>query len=256
MSVKPTCHAQAHNGAAETQGQVQPHPRHRALRAVIGPLPVSSGGASGACAPADASLVRQSAPLTPPSVYRGTGLLPQAALSHFPGPANSHTGEISVPEPRNGRRDKREAGEYAGVAFVLSRSPSHALQAPIAIGQEKRGSFSLHSGPPAQNNSITNEIPNEVTALKLGSRNQSGFSASFLWPRKGKFSSLGKIFKPWKWRKKKSSEKFKETSEDVLLAASLVQRFLQRGAARRPASPGEGPRAGPLAPERGRAPAR
>lgn len=31
--------------------------------------------------------------------------------------------------------------------------------------------------------------------------------------RKGKFSTLGKIFKPWKWRKKKSSEKFKETSE-------------------------------------------
>lgn len=40
--------------------------------------------------------------------------------------------------------------------------------------------------------------------------------------QKGKFSSLGKIFKPWKWRKKKeSSEKFKETSEgtDFLLAA-------------------------------------
>ncbi|XP_015204217.2 phosphatase and actin regulator 4B isoform X1 [Lepisosteus oculatus] len=31
--------------------------------------------------------------------------------------------------------------------------------------------------------------------------------------RKGKFSNFGKIFKPWKWRKKKSSEKFKETSE-------------------------------------------
>uniref|UniRef100_A0A8C1A5W8 Phosphatase and actin regulator 4 n=2 Tax=Cyprinus carpio TaxID=7962 RepID=A0A8C1A5W8_CYPCA len=30
---------------------------------------------------------------------------------------------------------------------------------------------------------------------------------------KGKFPSLGKIFKPWKWRKKRSSEKFKETSE-------------------------------------------
>ncbi|XP_059412846.1 phosphatase and actin regulator 4A-like isoform X1 [Carassius carassius] len=30
---------------------------------------------------------------------------------------------------------------------------------------------------------------------------------------KGKFSNLGKIFKPWKWRKKKSSDKFKETSE-------------------------------------------
>lgn len=34
--------------------------------------------------------------------------------------------------------------------------------------------------------------------------------------QKGKFSSLGKIFKPWKWRKKKeSSEKFKETSEGM-----------------------------------------
>uniref|UniRef100_H3CWA9 Phosphatase and actin regulator 4 n=1 Tax=Tetraodon nigroviridis TaxID=99883 RepID=H3CWA9_TETNG len=31
----------------------------------------------------------------------------------------------------------------------------------------------------------------------------------------GKFSTLGKIFKPWKWRKKKSSEKFKETSEEL-----------------------------------------
>nr|XP_028594543.1 phosphatase and actin regulator 4 isoform X2 [Podarcis muralis] len=31
--------------------------------------------------------------------------------------------------------------------------------------------------------------------------------------RKSKFSGFGKIFKPWKWRKKKSSGKFKETSE-------------------------------------------
>ncbi|XP_026521991.1 phosphatase and actin regulator 2 isoform X2 [Notechis scutatus] len=30
--------------------------------------------------------------------------------------------------------------------------------------------------------------------------------------RKGKFSTIGKIFKPWKWRKKKTSEKFIETS--------------------------------------------
>ncbi|XP_074510215.1 phosphatase and actin regulator 4B isoform X5 [Sebastes fasciatus] len=33
--------------------------------------------------------------------------------------------------------------------------------------------------------------------------------------RKGKFSTLGKIFKPWKWRKKKSSDMFKETSEEL-----------------------------------------
>ncbi|XP_048469164.1 phosphatase and actin regulator 4 isoform X5 [Rhincodon typus] len=32
--------------------------------------------------------------------------------------------------------------------------------------------------------------------------------------RRGKFPGFGKIFKPWKWRKKKTSEKFKETSAD------------------------------------------
>lgn len=35
--------------------------------------------------------------------------------------------------------------------------------------------------------------------------------------RKSKFSGFGKIFKPWKWRKKKSSDKFKETSEGEIL---------------------------------------
>ncbi|XP_074846552.1 phosphatase and actin regulator 2 isoform X4 [Carettochelys insculpta] len=30
--------------------------------------------------------------------------------------------------------------------------------------------------------------------------------------RRGKLSTIGKIFKPWKWRKKKTSDKFKETS--------------------------------------------
>ncbi|XP_078226335.1 phosphatase and actin regulator 2 isoform X8 [Callithrix jacchus] len=32
--------------------------------------------------------------------------------------------------------------------------------------------------------------------------------------RKGKLSTIGKIFKPWKWRKKKTSDKFRETSAD------------------------------------------
>ncbi|XP_069080207.1 phosphatase and actin regulator 4 isoform X3 [Pleurodeles waltl] len=34
--------------------------------------------------------------------------------------------------------------------------------------------------------------------------------------RKSKFATFGKIFKPWKWRKKKPSDKFKETSEDII----------------------------------------
>ncbi|XP_071993099.1 phosphatase and actin regulator 4-B isoform X3 [Engystomops pustulosus] len=32
--------------------------------------------------------------------------------------------------------------------------------------------------------------------------------------RKSKFSGIGKLFKPWKWRKRKSSDTFRETSED------------------------------------------
>lgn len=42
--------------------------------------------------------------------------------------------------------------------------------------------------------------------------------------RKSKFSSFGKIFKPWKWRKKKSSDKFKETSEGKVLRFNVYLR--------------------------------
>lgn len=31
--------------------------------------------------------------------------------------------------------------------------------------------------------------------------------------QKGKLSTLGKIFKPWKWRKKRTSEKFQDLSK-------------------------------------------
>ncbi|XP_073420127.1 phosphatase and actin regulator 4 isoform X1 [Dendrobates tinctorius] len=34
--------------------------------------------------------------------------------------------------------------------------------------------------------------------------------------RKSKFSGIGKFFKPWKWRKRKSSDTFRETSEGML----------------------------------------
>lgn len=34
--------------------------------------------------------------------------------------------------------------------------------------------------------------------------------------QKGKLSTIGKLFKPWKWRKKKTSEKFTETSIGTL----------------------------------------
>nr|XP_029536148.1 phosphatase and actin regulator 4B-like isoform X3 [Oncorhynchus nerka] len=46
---------------------------------------------------------------------------------------------------------------------------------------------------------------------------------------KGKFSTLGKIFKPWKWRKKKSSEKFTETSEEGDDPHSPKQPYVKNG---------------------------
>ncbi|XP_062889857.1 phosphatase and actin regulator 4B isoform X2 [Mobula hypostoma] len=46
----------------------------------------------------------------------------------------------------------------------------------------------------------------------VGSGNDVSGSNTPTARRKGKFPGFGKIFKPWKWRKKKSSERFKETS--------------------------------------------
>lgn len=61
--------------------------------------------------------------------------------------------------------------------------------------------------------------PDDEGDLQHSSTGSEGGTAGDATPppkRKGKFSTLGKIFKPWKWRKKKSSEKFKETSEGPL----------------------------------------
>ncbi|XP_038654929.1 phosphatase and actin regulator 4B isoform X6 [Scyliorhinus canicula] len=46
----------------------------------------------------------------------------------------------------------------------------------------------------------------------MGSENDVSGSNTPTARRRGKFPGFGKIFKPWKWRKKKTSEKFKETS--------------------------------------------
>ncbi|XP_042637975.1 phosphatase and actin regulator 2 [Orycteropus afer afer] len=58
--------------------------------------------------------------------------------------------------------------------------------------------------------------PSSVDRLdKASIANSDGPAAGSQTPpfkRKGKLSSIGKIFKPWKWRKKKTSDKFRETS--------------------------------------------
>ncbi|XP_018118715.1 phosphatase and actin regulator 2 isoform X3 [Xenopus laevis] len=53
--------------------------------------------------------------------------------------------------------------------------------------------------------------------------------------RKGRLSSIGKIFKPWKWRKKKASEKFIETSAVLERKISMRQsreELIRRGVLR------------------------
>ncbi|XP_069751442.1 phosphatase and actin regulator 4-like isoform X1 [Narcine bancroftii] len=60
---------------------------------------------------------------------------------------------------------------------------------------------------------MENRVAEEEEQLPpVGSRNDVSGSNTSIARRKGKFPGFGKIFKPWKWRKKKSSEKFKETS--------------------------------------------
>nr|KAF6363417.1 phosphatase and actin regulator 2 [Pipistrellus kuhlii] len=58
--------------------------------------------------------------------------------------------------------------------------------------------------------------PSGVDGLdKASIANSDGPAAGSQTPpfkRKGKLSTIGKIFKPWKWRKKKTSDKFRETS--------------------------------------------
>lgn len=44
--------------------------------------------------------------------------------------------------------------------------------------------------------------------------------------RKGKLSTIGKIFKPWKWRKKKTSDKFRETSAGMNIIALLEGKII------------------------------
>ncbi|PNJ78839.1 PHACTR2 isoform 3 [Pongo abelii] len=59
-------------------------------------------------------------------------------------------------------------------------------------------------------------MDNAVDGLdKTSIANSDGPTAGSQTPpfkRKGKLSTIGKIFKPWKWRKKKTSDKFRETS--------------------------------------------
>ncbi|XP_035528331.1 phosphatase and actin regulator 4B isoform X1 [Morone saxatilis] len=71
---------------------------------------------------------------------------------------------------------------------------------------------SRHHGSWTLNTPFPDDDAEQHHSTMVGEGGSTGDSTP---KRKGKFSTLGKIFKPWKWRKKKSSEKFKETSEEL-----------------------------------------
>uniref|UniRef100_A0A8C7H5R1 Phosphatase and actin regulator 4 n=1 Tax=Oncorhynchus kisutch TaxID=8019 RepID=A0A8C7H5R1_ONCKI len=66
-----------------------------------------------------------------------------------------------------------------------------------------------HQQQPAQHNTDDEVDLQQSTTGSEGGDSSGGTPPS---KRKGKFSSFGNMFKPWKWRKKKSSETFLETS--------------------------------------------
>ncbi|XP_009317429.1 PREDICTED: phosphatase and actin regulator 2 [Pygoscelis adeliae] len=89
------------------------------------------------------------------------------------------------------------------------------------ISSELRGnasvSFQVHRG----NSQKASERDQQLGSLavdgldKASIANSDGPAPGSQTPpfkRKGKLSTIGKIFKPWKWRKKKTSDKFRETS--------------------------------------------
>ncbi|KAM7420493.1 hypothetical protein PAMA_014960 [Pampus argenteus] len=73
---------------------------------------------------------------------------------------------------------------------------------------------SHHHGSWTLNTPLSDDEAEQQQSTMVGEGGSTGDSTP---PpkRKGKFSTLGKIFKPWKWRKKKSSDKFNQTSEEL-----------------------------------------
>ncbi|XP_035038086.2 phosphatase and actin regulator 4A isoform X7 [Hippoglossus stenolepis] len=82
---------------------------------------------------------------------------------------------------------------------------------------------------PAQNNT-DDEV--DLQHSTTGGEEENSGGGTPPTKRKGKFSKMGRIFKPWKWRKKKPSEKFTETSialERKISVRKSRQELISRG---------------------------
>nr|XP_042109486.1 phosphatase and actin regulator 2 isoform X7 [Ovis aries] len=122
-----------------------------------------------------------------------------------------------------GRSPAEPPGEPAGQAAAEEREPETPAGPPAPALRRLPGDPSPRGRSQSDLSSCSSRgrplrvhISGSVDGLdKASIANSDGPTAGSQTPpfkRKGKLSTIGKIFKPWKWRKKKTSDKFRETS--------------------------------------------
>ncbi|XP_032953785.1 phosphatase and actin regulator 2 isoform X4 [Rhinolophus ferrumequinum] len=116
-----------------------------------------------------------------------------------------------------GRRPAESPGEPVGqVAAEVPEPPPPALRRLPGDPSPRGRSQSDLSSCSSRGRPLRVHITGSVDGLdKASIANSDGPTPGSQTPpfkRKGKLSTIGKIFKPWKWRKKKTSDKFRETS--------------------------------------------
>ncbi|XP_061284166.1 phosphatase and actin regulator 2 isoform X5 [Bos javanicus] len=122
-----------------------------------------------------------------------------------------------------GRSPAEPPGEPAGQAAAEAPEPETPAGPPAPALRRLPGDPSPRGRSQSDLSSCSSRgrplrvhISGSVDGLdKASIANSDGPTAGSQTPpfkRKGKLSTIGKIFKPWKWRKKKTSDKFRETS--------------------------------------------
>ncbi|XP_077910770.1 phosphatase and actin regulator 2 isoform X8 [Halichoerus grypus] len=122
-----------------------------------------------------------------------------------------------------GRRSAEPPGGPAGQAVTEAPEPQEPAPPPATALRRLPGDPSPRGRSQSDLSSCSSRgrplrvhISGSVDGLdKASVANSDGPTAGSQTPpfkRKGKLSTIGKIFKPWKWRKKKTSDKFRETS--------------------------------------------
>ncbi|XP_069814102.1 phosphatase and actin regulator 1 isoform X2 [Dendropsophus ebraccatus] len=154
-----------------------------------------------------------------------------AALSHYSGGGSRHPGMFSLPAfgcregsvpPGTGGGDKQRKKAFYLVRMKPLKEPSSSSS------NNNNVSFVIHCHIGKEikhicSNCSRGEEAEEVERL-AAMRSESLVPGTHTPPirRRSKFATLGRLFKPWKWRKKKS-EKFKQTSAALERKISMRQ---------------------------------